>query len=219
MSKNKKLVKAIRERMSRTGESYSTARMHLVSRVVEVPPEAPQVVLPEPLPQVPPEPPRRVLSGWVPDPNPALPRSTLTRLLQGPASSPTEAKPLIVIDRLRDWAVILAPGLTGPIQGRFAAPSAEVACLYADDYLHGLGYVGPGIGPLPDGYPKLKDRVDARVPSRFSRSVMEEGARCECGHVGEEIGDRYHPCPSCGGVYILGAQALAEHLRKMGAPA
>jgi hypothetical protein len=203
MSKNKKLSKAIRERMARTGESYSTARMHVLAKIAgnggdgaETTPTGPK------------------LTNWLPDPNPRMPQGTLTRVRQEPTGNPASDKPLLVVPRGFDWAVILAPTLEGMIQGRFAATTSEIACLYADDFLHSKGFTGPGIGPLPESYPPLRGREDALVPSEYERSVLEQGARCECGYVGAIIRDRYQACPSCNGIAVMTADTLAEYLRK-----
>jgi hypothetical protein len=196
MAKNKKLNKAVRDRMARTGERYTTARMHILAKLEGV------SVGTDPVPRN-----DLVLGEWVEDPAPGGMPGTLTRM-RIPASGPAD-KPLIVVPG-PGWRILHEPGSEGSLQGRFAAPTAEIACLYADDYLHSIGYFGPGIGPLPEGYPPLRDRVSEHVQSEYDDTLLLEGARCECGYVGEDIRSRYRPCPSCGGLAIITVEAVAD---------
>lgn len=186
-----KIQRAARERQQKTGESYRTALMH-VHAAMAPKPEAP---------------PRVLLGPWVADDMPGVPRGTMTRLVVVPGAR--EPKPLIVAFAGNGWKVLLAPG-TAPalVQGSFAAPTEQIARLYADDYLHANGFSGPGVSPLPAGYPPLRPREDARVPSRYEPSVLEQAAKCACGYIGEDIVSRYDPCPECGGVAVLPAERL-----------
>jgi hypothetical protein len=200
MTANKKLNKAVRARMARTGETFSTARMHVLARLecgATDEPDAPSPTEASPPPRT------MLLSGWVEDLNPRLLEGTLTRFLRAPATSMAEAKPLVVVPAGWRWLVVLPHGKEDMVQGRFAAPSSKIACLYADDYLYRQGYTGPGIGPLPEGYPHLRDREDAWVPSEYDDGVLDRGAKCECGYVGVDIRNRYEPCPSCGGMGVI----------------
>lgn len=200
---NKKQKKAIRARMKRTGESYSTARMNHLAKLAgdrgggdETTPTGP------------------TLTGWMRDPNPRMPEGTLIRVRREPTGNPAHDKPLLVVPRGLDWAVILGPTLNGMIQGRFAATSSKIACLYADDFLHSQGFAGPGIRPLPEGYPPLREREDALVPSADERSVLHRAAECECGYVGVDIRDRHRACPKCNGIAVMTAYTLSEYLRQ-----
>lgn len=197
---NKKQKKAIRARMMRTGETYSTARMNHLAKLgggdSQTIPTGP------------------VLTGWMPDPNPRMPNGTLVRVRREPTGNPAHDKPLMVVPRGLDWTVILGPALEGMIQGRFAATTSETACLYADDFLYSQGFAGPDIGPLPEGHPPLRGREDALVPSEDEHSMLQQGAKCECGYLGVDIRDRHRACPSCNGIAVLSAYTLSVYPRQ-----
>jgi hypothetical protein len=197
MARNKKLAKLIRERMKRTGETYSTARMHILASYRGKGRDEP-----------------RATSAWVPDETPQLPKGTLTRLLRVVANGPAEVRPLIVAPMGWRWKILFLGRHDSALQRRFAAPSAEIACAYADDYLHSAGFVGPGIQPLPSQYPPLRLRTNEMIPMRspspIDAGALVEAARCGCGHVGEDIVDRSRRCPSCGGYGILFAETLSQ---------
>lgn len=154
-----------------------------------------------------------VLSAWTPlnthvNGSQAIP-GTVVRFIEGARFFDGRTPvPAVLVVPAMGWQVIFPHGTNAPIEGRLAAPSAAIARAYADDYLNSRGDTGPGIGPLPSRYPPLRNRENVMVPmknpSQFDRGVMVEGAKCECGYVGEDIVSRYDACPGCGGVSILG---------------
>lgn len=186
-----KIQRAARERQKKSGESYSTALMH-VRATMAAEPERPQGVL---------------LGPWVTDDMPGVSSGTVTRLLVG--SEDVTSKPLVVAFAVNAWKVFLAPGTAQAlVQGSFAAPTGQIARLYADDFLYSRGFSGTGVGPLPPGYPPLRTREDTHVASSYEPSVLLQAAKCECGYVGEDIVDRHAFCPECNGCTVLMAHRL-----------